>query len=205
MNKKILSMLELKRNAGLEVCLDLGCGDQKRTTNHLGVDAIGYQGVDFVGDVFEILSFFPAESVDKIYASHFIEHVEDLTKLLDAIDRCLKPGGDVEFVAPHFSNPYFYSDPTHKNFFGLYTFCYFFKSKIFARQGPVYSFDYGLELTFVSLVFKSPKPFYLRYGLKKVFGVIFNSNNFFRELYEEWFCYLIPCYEVVYRIKKIEG
>ena len=68
----------------------------------------------------------------------------------------------------------------------------------------MYSFDYGLELTFVSLVFKSPKPFYLRYGLKKVFGVIFNSNNFFRELYEEWFCYLIPCYEVVYRIKKMK-
>src|SRR6185312_2948084 len=36
----------------------------------------------------------------------------------------LEPGGEFRAVVPHFSNLHFYSDPTHRTFFGLYTFSY---------------------------------------------------------------------------------
>jgi hypothetical protein len=45
--------------------------------------------------------------------------------LLAEIHRITQHDGYVEIIAPHFSNPYYYSDPTHVRFFGLYTMSYF--------------------------------------------------------------------------------
>jgi hypothetical protein len=55
------------------------------------------------------------------------------------------------------------------------------------------------------LIFKSPKPFYFRWGFKKTAQVVFNLTSYLKELYEEFFCYLIPCYEIKYVMKKISG
>ncbi len=133
-----------------------------------------------------------------MYAYHFIEHVPDVAKLLSVLARVMRVDGILEFVAPHFSNPYFYSDPTHKSTFGLYTFAYLSDSSIFSRQVPSYVRDMRFQLKNTDLVFKSSRPFYMRYLIKSLWGKIFNSCAFMRELYEENFCYLIPCYEVKY-------
>src|SRR5439155_24436272 len=61
----------------------------------------------------------------EVYTRHTLEHVERLLDLLAEIHRVTRPGGRVEVVVPHFSNPYGYSDPTHVRFFGLYSFFYF--------------------------------------------------------------------------------
>jgi hypothetical protein len=55
------------------------------------------------------------------------------------------------------------------------------------------------------LIFKSTRPFYARYALKRVFGLIFNSNRYLQELYEENLCYLFPCYEIRYVMQKVES
>lgn len=204
MEDKVLSIIKEKQERGLEICLDLGCRDGKKNPDSIGIDLVEFDGVDLVGDAFEILQLFPKESVDKIYASHFIEHIDDISRILSIFEKCLKAEGEICLIAPHFSNPYFYSDPTHKNFFGLYTFCYYIKSNIFSRKVPLYKNQFSLELITVNLIFKSPKPFYIRYVIKKFLGFIFNLNSFFRELHEEWFCYLLPCYEIEYIIKKHE-
>ncbi len=54
----------------------------------------------------------------------------------------------------------------------------------------------------VALIFKSSPPFYLRWGIKKVFQALFSLNRYMMELYEETFCYLIPCYEIRYDLVK---
>jgi len=182
--------------------LELGCGENKRNQHAIGIDALDYPDVDIVGDIYQVLAAFPTQSVDAVYSYHFVEHVPDVPKLLAELARVIKPNGIVEFVAPHFSNPYFYSDPTHRSFFGLYTFCYFACKSPFSRQVPTYGHKLEFNIIKVDLVFKSARPFIFRYGVKRLFGVLFNSCNYLKELYEENLCYLFPCYEVRYILKR---
>jgi ubiquinone/menaquinone biosynthesis C-methylase UbiE len=182
--------------------LELGCGSHKRNPNALGVDILDYPDVDLVGDVYEVLAAFPSHSVDKVYSYHFIEHVPDVSRLLGELARVIKPYGKVEFVAPHFSNPYFYSDPTHQSFFGLYTFSYYSSVSPFSRCVPTYGYIADFRLAQVNLIFKSPRPFFVRYAFKKIIGKLFNSCTYMQELYEENFCYIFPCYEVHYVLER---
>jgi SAM-dependent methyltransferase len=184
--------------------LELGCGNRKRNQQAIGVDMLDYPDVDIVGDVYEVLASFPIRSVDAVYSYHFVEHVPDVPKLLSELARIVKPNGYVEFVAPHFSNPYFYSDPTHRSFFGLYTFCYFSNESPFARHVPTYGYKAEFRISKVDLIFKSTHPFIIRYGIKCLVGSFFNSCNYLKELYEENFCYLFPCYEVRYLLRRQE-
>ena len=182
--------------------LELGCGNRKRNPTAIGVDMLDYPDVDIVGDVYEALALCPDESVDVVYSYHFVEHVPDVPRLLSELARVVKKNGRVEFVAPHFSNPYFYSDPTHRSFFGLYTFCYYSSGSPFGRQVPTYGYKPEFRIEKVDLGFKSTPPFLVRHGIKRAIGFLFNSCTYMKELYEENFCYLFPCYEVKYVLRR---
>jgi ubiquinone/menaquinone biosynthesis C-methylase UbiE len=190
--------LQQRLDSGGPIFLELGCGSNKRDPLAVGVDILDCPGVDIVGDIFEVLASFPNKCVDAVYSSHFIEHVSDIQKLLAELARIVKENGELEFLAPHFSNPYFYSDPTHRTFFGLYTFCYYADSSPFSRKVPNYGYEFLFKLKKIDLIFKSARPFFLRYAFKRLFGSIFNSSNYLKEWYEENICFIFPCYEVRY-------
>jgi SAM-dependent methyltransferase len=111
-------------HAGLPLRLDLGCGPRPKA-GFYGVDRVALPGVDIAADLNEPLADLPDNCVAEVYTRHTLEHVEKLLDLLAEIHRVTQPGGRVEVVVPHFSNPYGYSDPTHVRFFGLYSFFYF--------------------------------------------------------------------------------
>jgi len=194
----------LKRLENLDqVEIELGCGSQKKIDKAIGIDAIAYKSVDIVGDVFNVLRMFPPASVDAVHSFHFFEHIDDIQSLLDEISRVMKVGASLHIIVPHFSNPHFYSDPTHKNFFGLYTFSYFAMDSPFSRKVPMYGYSSNFSIKQVDLCFKSSRPFYFRYLFKKLCGFVFNSCNYMKEFYEENLCYFLPCYEVSYKLIKI--
>lgn len=180
--------------------LELGCGSSKRIPEAIGVDILDFPCVDLVGEIMEVLGSIETSSVDEVYSWHFIEHISDVPALLNELVRITKNGGKIHFTAPHFSNPYFYSDPTHTNYYGLYTFCFYANSKLFSREVPKYSLINGLNLDAVNLIFKSPRPFYIRYLIKKAAQLIFNNSIYMREIYEEFFCWTLPCYEISYSL-----
>jgi ubiquinone/menaquinone biosynthesis C-methylase UbiE len=192
-------------NGRSPVTLELGCGPRKRYPGSIGIDAIDYENVDIVADASEALSAFPPASVDLITSSHFLEHIPDAGHFLDEMARVVRPGGRIEVIVPHFAHPYFSSDPTHRNRFGLYTFSYFAEDEIFRRGVPGYVRRPGLRLQSVDLVFKSTRPFYVRHALKRVVGWLFNSCRYMQELYEENFCYVFPCYEIRFVLEKAGG
>jgi ubiquinone/menaquinone biosynthesis C-methylase UbiE len=198
--KNLIKNLDIKNGVSIE----LGCGTIKRLSDSIGIDAINYENVDIVGDIFNILEQFPNSSVNRVHSHHFIAHIDDLSRLMSELERVLKIGAIVEFVAPHFSNPYYYSDPTHKRFLGLYTFCYYMNSSLFSKTVPIYGRKYNFKLESVDLIFKSPRPFYFRYIVRRLFGIVFNLNSYMKEFYEENFVYLISCYEIKYTFKKTE-
>ena len=184
--------------------LELGCGSSKRNAGAIGVDALDLPGVDLVGDVHDVLGALPVASVDRVASFHFFEHIDDLPGLLNALARVVKPGGEIHVVAPHFSNPYYYSDYTHRRPFGLYTFAYLARSRLFAREVPLYGITPLFELVDVKLGFKSTRPFYVRHAAKRAIGVVANLGRWTQECWEENLCWLFPCYEIAYTLRRIE-
>jgi SAM-dependent methyltransferase len=183
------------------VSIELGCGPAKRDPASVGIDALDFPCVDVVGDLFEVLAAIPAATVSRCYSSHLLEHVDDLNRLVDEIERVLQPGGTMTATVPHFSNPYFFSDPTHSRAFGLYTMSYLSADRLLRRKVPLYGRTPRLELLAVHLGFTSPFP--LRRVVKRLVGPLFNAGRVTQEFWEENLCYLFPCYEITYTLKRL--
>ena len=90
--------------------IELGCGAKKKNPTAIGIDILDYPEVDIVGDIFEVFKKFPDSCVAHISSYHFIEHISNLDLFMSELQRIIKPGGVIDFVAPHFTNPYFYSN-----------------------------------------------------------------------------------------------
>ena len=186
------------------IVLELGCGNRKRHQDAIGIDVIDYPAADVVGDVFDVLALFPDASVDAVFSYHFVEHLPDLARFVSVLARILKPSGTVKSVVPHFSNPYFYSDYTHRTAFGLYSFSYLATDRLFRRRVPRYVARSGFELRDVQLRFKAGRPFYVRHAISRLVGWVVNSTRTTQELYERAFCYLFPCYEVEFDLTRLD-
>jgi len=194
-----LIKIDLNRVLGNKpMILELGCGRNKRP-GAVGIDKIDLPGVDIVADLEDGLGFIPDNCVDEIYALSCFEHIQNFEKLMSEIVRVLKKGGRTIVYVPHFSCPYYYSDPTHVRFFGLYSFYYFVEEKYqLKRKVPDYYFETRIRIISQRLVFDSP--FLFRRIIKRLIGAIFNLNRYLQEYYEENLCYVFPCYgiEVVF-------
>ncbi|NJM51016.1 MAG: class I SAM-dependent methyltransferase [Sphingomonadales bacterium] len=122
------------------VQIEIGCGPRPRFREYTSIDMIKYDNVDIVGDAFDVLAKLKDDSVDTIFASHFLEHIDDLDRFLKEVVRVCIHGAQIRFEVPHFSNAFFYSDVTHKTFFGLYSFCYLAKNNMpLKRPTPEYA------------------------------------------------------------------
>lgn len=185
------------------VILELGCGSRRVIHGSVTIDMLDFDCVDVVGNVFEVLAAIPDACVDLSYSSHFAEHIEDFPTLMFELARVSKPGGRVRLVVPHFSNPYFYSDPTHRSNFGLYSLSYFARDGLFRRQVPSYWGSDMFVLSNVRLIFRTPRPFYAQYLYRRAIQAIVNLRPRFKEVYEFSFCYRVPCYEVDYELVRL--
>jgi ubiquinone/menaquinone biosynthesis C-methylase UbiE len=188
-------------DASIGIDIELGCGPNKKHLYAIGIDMLDYDCVDIVGDVFEVLAKIPNNSVNALYSYHFLEHIADIDKLIKEIHRVLSDNGILHVVVPHFSNPFYYSDLTHKVSFGLYSFAYYSTNK-FKRKVPSYQNGILFNQEAIRLVFKSYPPRYIRHGFKRFFEYVFNINMYMKEFYEENLTYIFPCYEVAYTLSK---
>lgn len=131
-------MPKIKKN---KIRLDLASGNNKQK-GYIGVDIIGPPDTD--ADVVHDLMKFPwpfeDNSVDEVFASHYLEHVPHSTPeinrpgfddpmfhFMDEIYRILKPGGLARFVCPYYTSVRAVQDPTHLRFISEPMFNYFNK------------------------------------------------------------------------------
>ncbi len=92
-------VVEYTRGKGL----DLGCGPFKLYSHFIGVDNghhWGTKGVDVVQDC-EKLDLFASQSLDFVFSSHLLEHIEDYKSALKEWWRVIKPGGYLILYLPH--------------------------------------------------------------------------------------------------------
>ena len=121
------------------IVLDLGCGSRKKP-GAIGVDIARIPQVDIVADVLRPLPF-RSDSVDGIYASHLVEHIDNLGAFMNEVWRICKPGALVQIRFPHGTTPFgIWRDPTHKRGIFLDTFDYFdpntFDGRMFGYYNP---------------------------------------------------------------------
>ncbi len=195
--KNILAQID----AQPKVVLELGVGRTRTVKDAITIDKLDFPEVDIVADLEQGLPFLPDNSVDEVHSFHFLEHVNNLEFLMAEIYRVLKKGGKNIGAVPHFANPYFYSDYTHKAYFGLYSFSYFSKQRYFKREVPDFYNSTNYKINKIRLDFLSP--FRVRNRLKRIIGAFFNSSRFLQEFHEENLCYILPAYQIRFELEKV--
>jgi SAM-dependent methyltransferase len=104
--------------------LDVGCG-QNKYPGAVGIDSNPRADADVIHDLGVLPYPFPDNEFDKIICRHVIEHVPDVMLFVSELHRITKPGGLISIVTPHYSNPDWPTDPTHRNHFNSYSFTCF--------------------------------------------------------------------------------
>lgn len=182
------------------VAIELGCGSAKRIKDAIGIDQMDLDGVDIVCNLEEGLPYLPDNSVDVVYSFHLLEHLPDVGFFMAEIFRVLKPGGKKTGTVPHFSNPYYYSDYTHRTPFGLYSFCYFAGQTPYRRKVLHYQKDIEFRIVRQKIIFYSPFKFINLF--RKLYGFVFNSSLFMQELYEGSLSGSFPAHELSFELQK---
>jgi ubiquinone/menaquinone biosynthesis C-methylase UbiE len=97
--------------------LNLGCG-RTRLDGYLGIDIARSVATDVLADIRALP--FRDSSIDRIFASHVIEHVAELERVMREIHRVLETGGELEACVPY-GLRWLY-DPFHFRAFNRHTF-----------------------------------------------------------------------------------
>jgi SAM-dependent methyltransferase len=187
--------------------INLGCGN-KRREGFIGIDVGDVPAVDVRRDVLEYLRSLPDGSVAEVYSRHFLEHLEPpaLQELLAQVDRVLRPGGHIHFIVPHFSNPYYHSDPTHRQAFGVHTFSYLCEHTCLHRSVPSYARRAGWSLSRVRVGFLPYERWTLfgrpRWMLSDWLNKFVNRKTKRIELFERYCSGVLSIYEVEFFIDK---
>jgi SAM-dependent methyltransferase len=120
--------------------LDVGCGWNK-TPGAIGIDANPKTHADVIHDLGSIPYPFPDNEFDEIVCRHVAEHVPDVMSFIAELHRITKPGGRITITTPHYSNPDWATDPTHRNHFNSYSF------NCFVEDRQLFPFYTDVKLT----------------------------------------------------------
>lgn len=194
-NENVVRDLE----SGRRIRLDLGCGPRPKE-GHYGLDHVELPGVDIVASLEERLTEIPDNSVDNLVTRHTLEHIVQFLQLIKEIHRIVVPGGTVEIETPHFSNPYYYSDPTHVRFFGLYTFHYFSDDAKQHRK-PVPNFYISERFEIQSIRFTLIPTILMNKPVRRLTTRIVNSSMRIQDWYERAMCRSFPIDSIRYVLK----
>jgi SAM-dependent methyltransferase len=186
---------------GIPLKLNLGSGGGIKTGFYgLDIDNIN-NNVDIIADLNAPLDLLPDNSVSEVYTCHVLEHVNNLVGLMEELHRIVQPNGKIEIRVPHFSNPYYYSDPTHVKFFGIYSMYYFVSEE---NQPPVrkvpafytrsrFIVD-SIEITLVNTAFID------RIIFPRLYTFI-NKSFDRQDFYERRLCRLFPANGLMYQLR----
>ena len=101
--------------------LDIGCGANK-IAGAIGMDVNPRTAADVIHDLDDLPYPFADDEFDEVIGRHVIEHVRDPMAVMGELHRITRNGGMVKLLAPHWTNPDFATDLTHRNHLNSYSF-----------------------------------------------------------------------------------
>ncbi|MFP5262315.1 MAG: class I SAM-dependent methyltransferase [Blastocatellia bacterium] len=101
--------------------LDIGCGMNK-VPGAVGMDVNPRTAADVIHDLDDVPYPFADDEFDEVIGRHVIEHVRDPMAVMAELHRVTRHGGTVRLVVPHWTNPDFATDLTHRNHLNSYSF-----------------------------------------------------------------------------------
>ncbi len=179
--------------------LDVGCGVNKMA-GAIGLDNNPRTNADVIHDLGSIPYPFADNEFDLAVSNHVIEHVPDVMAFIGELHRVTKPGGRIKLITPHYTNPDWANDPTHRNHINSYTF------NTFLAGRQVFDFYTDIQLKpvscYVSLL-----------GLWKALGIEFLVNldqkspslRFTRKFWEQYLSYIIRGKELWFEFEVIKA
>ncbi|HKV41592.1 MAG TPA: class I SAM-dependent methyltransferase [Blastocatellia bacterium] len=101
--------------------LDIGCGVNK-IPGAIGMDVNPRTDADVIHDLDQPPYPFADDEFDVVVGRHVIEHVQDPMEVMAELHRITRAGGIVKLLTPHWTNPDWASDLTHRNHLNSYSF-----------------------------------------------------------------------------------
>lgn len=178
--------------------LDVGCGVNK-TEGAVGLDNNPRTNADVIHDLGDLPYPFADNEFDAVVSNHVVEHVPDVIAFITELHRVVKPGGRIKLLTPHYTNPDWANDPTHRNHINSYTFNTFLPGR------AVFDFYTDVQLKpiscYVSLL-----------NLWKYLGIEFLVNidqklpsmRFLRKFWEQYLSYVIRGKELRFEFEVVK-
>lgn len=183
--------------------LELGCGPTKETsqTNSYTLDISNFPGVDIVADLNQPLELIPAGIVNSIYSRHTLEHIRNLTGLMEELHRVLTLDGTIRISVPHYSNTYGVWDPTHVRQFGVGSMYYFCEAHHQPRR-KVPSFYSSARFRIAKISIRFYREDWLDKLISPVLERLVNKSYSAQVFYERHLSYLFPAWEIEFVLRK---
>lgn len=173
------------------VKLNLGCGDNIKE-GYINLDYYAAPGVDKVYDLENIPYPYSDNYFDEIYASHIIEHMSDLIKIMKELHRITKNKGKIIIRVPHFSAFSNFADPTHKRQFSYSTFDWFTSTQFFQKRD---------EMGLFKIVKKRINYFPMHLPSYKLNWIFYPLLNWFPRIYERLLHGIFPAAELYFELE----
>ena len=178
--------------------LDVGCGANK-TEGAVGLDNNPRTAADVIHDLGDLPYPFADNEFDLVVSNHVVEHVPDVMAFIGELHRVTRPGGRIKLITPHYTNPDWANDPTHRNHINSYTF------NTFVPGREVFDFYTDIQLKpvdcYVSLL-----------GLWRALGIELLVNldrksyklRFLRKFWEQYLSYIIRGKELWFEFEVVK-
>jgi SAM-dependent methyltransferase len=179
--------------------LDIGCGVNK-VPGAVGMDVNPRTTADVIHDLDQLPYPFSDNQFDEIIGRHVIEHVRDPMAVMCELHRITRNGGVVKLVAPHWTNPDFATDLTHRNHLNSYSF------RNLTNERAVFSF-------YTDVRFRQIRARVTLLNLWKITGLEFLINldhrvaglRFIRKFWEQYLNAVIRGKEIHYELEVIKN
>lgn len=128
------------------IVLDVGCGRNKLSSGSrkvVGIDKSKDSDADVIVDIEKERLPFKDESIDRVYTSHTLEHIENILFVMNEFWRVLKWDGLLTIEVPHKDCDLAWQDPTHKRYFVEDSFKFFCGEYLVKHK-----LDYGIDCAF---------------------------------------------------------
>ncbi len=177
--------------------LDIGCGINK-TPGAIGMDINPRTNADVIHDLDELPYPFETDQFDEVVGLHVIEHVRDPMAVMAELHRITRNGGMVKLVTPHWTNPDWATDLTHRNHLNSYSFRNLQEQAVFPFYTEVRFRQHAARITVLNL-WK-----YLGFEFLINLDRFHPRLRFFRKWWEHYFNAFIRGKEIYFELEVVK-